>query len=562
MVAVLAPLLTLSGAATWLVSLQDARDQTAARMAGKEVEGKVRPEGAVAYIRQQMTRMPQKVVVLGDSLAHADIHHEPFAKHLELPPRSIARMSIPGSGAPTWYAVLDNHVFGRGHRPEWVVVVAALPSLLQLIPSSPAHRATLHELMDDDDTLLRQRLDEGAPRWWSDLLTARVKAKQLFTRGVRGGAVGWVFGASRPPSVRQTRVDWGSELADRASARVFDRRQIDLHQSRAIVDAIDPRLEALDLSDLPPVADSWLPELLALCRAHGARLAVVKPPMAPTMPPDGWDHTPDALRRDLRALFGDDAVFMDDSRLELSPNGFRDEAHMSEGAARRYGMLVGARLARLAAGERTVADPLPVGFLDHPRLSRVPSDRSAFRSPQPMDSLARTRRFDLSFLRPAADRAIIAGAPFDARCLPFVVIADEVVVPPHADGCWGMMNDDRPGTCFDGTHLWVRTVPEDAALALRPHPTGSCDDGRRWLGAGDRLRWAGLVATEVTFTAVSPDPLDLVLTSGPPPKRKPWRGQRLENHTFALPRQSHTGGLELRNGTGAGPVLLLEAFVP
>jgi len=564
-VAAVAPLVTIALAVVALLSIEDVRDQTASRLAGKEVEGKVRPEGVAAYIRNQMGRGPQHMVVLGDSLAHSDLHHEPLAKHLDLPPRSIARISIPGSGAPTWYAILDNHVFGPGHRPEWVVVVASVPSLMQLTPSSPAQHATLRELMDDDDVLLHQRLDDGTPSLWTDLLTARVKAKQLWTRTVRGGAVGWLYGRHHQPDPSRplrTRIDWGTDVADRASARVFDRRRLDLHQRREIIDTVDPRLEALDLDALPSVADSWLPHLVALCREHGARLALVKPPVSPTMPPEGWDQPDPDLGAQLHAL-GDEVVWLDDSRLAMSPNGYRDEAHMAEALARRYAMLVGARLARITAGDDDGVGRSPrTGMLTHPRLQALPPTRPARPLPEASWGLARTRRFDLTFLKPAADRAIIAGMPFDASCLPLQVRSGDQVVPRHPDGCWGLMNDNQQGTCFDGTHLWVRTQPEDAPIELVAHPTGRCEDGRRWMAAGERLRWTGLATTEVTLTAVSPMPLGLQLVSGPPPMRKSWTGRRLERHTFALPRRGPAGTLELRNPPAGGPVLLLEAFVP
>ena len=562
--AVVAPLLTWASATVGLLSLESFRDQRADRFAGKEVEGKVRPGGVVAYTEQQLARGPQRAVVLGDSLAHSNVHNEPFAKQLGLPPRSVARISIPGSGAPTWYALLDNHVLPAGHPIEWVVVVASLPSLLQQQPASPAQRATLAELMDDDDDLLRERLDGGQPTLWSDLLVARVKAKQLWVEQVRGGSVGWLFGAQRARDTarpNQSRVEWGTEVADRASARVFDRRRLDLHQSRALVDQVDPRLEALQATSLPTVADSWLPDLARLCRERGVRLALVKPPMSPTMPPEGWDRPTDDLVEQLGAVVdGDRVVWLDDSRVDMSPNGFRDEAHMAEGLARRYAMLVAARLARIGAGEPLGADA-GVDLLTDPQLELIPP-AAARPLPGPLPSLARTRRFDLSFLRAAADRAIIAGAPFGAECLPVEVHTGVgELVPAHPDGCWGILNDDRPGTCFDGTHLWVRTQPDDVPIELH-HVTTPCPDGRRWLAPGAALRWPRHGDRSVQLAAVSPAPLSMAITSGPPPQRQTWSSKMLDRRVFRLPRKAPAGMLEVRNAPGAGPVLLLEATTP
>lgn len=552
--ALVVPLLVLAAAAFGLLSLEDLRDRTARRLAGKEVEGKVRPEGVVAYIDQQMGRRPQYAVVVGDSLAHSDVHHEPLAKQLGVHPATIARISIPGSGAATWYAILDNHVFGKGHQPEWIVVVGSLPSLLEMRPASPPHEVTLRALLDGDDPLVEARLQGGAPAWWDDLRIARAKARTRFLDLVRGGSVGWAFGPAETD-----RVEWGAARADLASARVFDERQVDLHLTRSILADVDPRLEVADLDSLPAVRDSWVPDLVALAQRHGARIAFAKPPVSPTMPPEGWDRTTPAMQQGFAEVTaGPEAVFYDDSRLDMSPVGFRDLAHMGEALSRRYGMLLGGRLALGASEAQPGTSVLDRGELDA-REGPVPT------APPSEPGTARTERFDLSFLRPLVDRAILAGFPVSASCLPFVAVQDGEVLPPHPDGCAGVLHDEAPAVCFDGTHLWARADEDGGPVTLERHPTGRCEDGRRWLRPGQALRWKALGSKAIAVQAVSTHPMRMSLDvagSGARPLKRRWGGKHLDRKTFDLPPVARKGVVRLSNQAPQGLVLVLDAKVP
>jgi hypothetical protein len=76
-------------------------------------------------------------------------------------PGTVAKIYVPASRSPAWYAMLSNRVIGGGHKPKLVIVPAALHHMLDT--KMDEQQATLlREQMGPNDAVIEQKAFGGS----------------------------------------------------------------------------------------------------------------------------------------------------------------------------------------------------------------------------------------------------------------------------------------------------------------------------------------------------------------------------------------------------------------
>lgn len=523
-----APLVVLLVGLALIGAYDDPREADKRTRAGAVVNGKtlVPQIGTVArYIELRMRRRP-RVVIFGNSLANTDIQTGSLARDLGLRASDVELFSIPNSNGSHWYAMLKNRVFASGHRPDLVIVLADLRSVLSVKPASQTSLLDLRQHLTDDDETLRGLLGEEDSRY-TTLLTNRSHLRERLLSSARNLSVDLLYHRRAPrPEVSHADTVY-------ALGRALDASRVDVGLHAAVlgrmlgngVDGIG------SVEPPPPVELSALPLLSALAAKHGAMLAVVRPPFAANVPDYLADEVPAVEKQKARDLLTRAGHRLIDLRgVHMGRGHFTDAVHMNDEGSRRFTRVVSRLLrqrgmlgASMPAGVPLV-DPIDARTDDigwrRPVISPsappptlqatlgVPSSPTLEAGPRRMAAMIEPR------LRNLSDPSTVIRTEYLARCSPVRVAEDGVLLPFPNATCTEVISHGRGRYCHMADRLILTASDATAPIVngrsytLALTSSRECDGGA-WLYPGDSLR----LAVDQTRFLGHPGPWDTLWVS-------------------------------------------------
>jgi hypothetical protein len=427
-----------------------------------------------AALDYRLAHTEPAVVALGNSVTAADLDEELLGQLLNVPGQVVAATS-PGSLAPTWFLVLENRVYGNGHRPSEVMVINPLENLLEVQPASELEFDRLTRHMKGPEPALKKRMGAAHPlsAWAWQLRARRARAREDVVHAARDGFVGLVLGA---PDI------------DGAFETVFD-------QPAAVEDHVRvlPVIELDRVRDTHAPDDSFLVDLFDLTDAHGSTLTIVVPP---TLDPGaGVDTATQAAVQSYVAERGGRYV---DLSQGYEPALFKDAYHLDTPGAKRFTRQLASailgedvpegRPERTGKGAATKEGPrppatmpedealvMPVAFVR--TAPEAPPTWTAPESAEPCRWVAETRP------RPGASWARATNAPFTVSVgdRPLTLVSEDV--EPCSDS-WRV----APA----GLRFGAEGDPPALALAWQPAPPLEASVGNTevWVLPGTTATWS------------------------------------------------------------------------
>ena len=217
---------------------------------------------------------PADLVIVGPSFARTDLDPDALGRALARPPLRTTRFAQNLASAPMWYALLKERVYGNGLRPRAVVLVATLDYLLTVRPRA-AHMAGLEEHFAEPDAVVRART--WNTRWPAPLQRAldhRGQLRDPLVAWFRDAPVGWAFADAEAD---------GAALVEAAGQALFGGDRTAKTQVR-LLPVVEEEADGGPADGMVPDATaSYLPDIAALVAANGGRLAIVLPPVAPSV---------------------------------------------------------------------------------------------------------------------------------------------------------------------------------------------------------------------------------------------------------------------------------------
>ncbi len=354
---VLAPAFVLAAFVIGLWTYRDSEERTADLNAGWIFNATVTRDGAVAAINRLLEAKRPRVIVLGPSYANTDISPELLAERMGLERGDVALLSVPNSVGSHWYAILKYRVFEPGHRPEHIIVVSGLQSMLLNTPLTESSRVNLdvHLPPEGGDAVLTERVAHSGALWWGRLKDQRTKVRDA------------IFSVLRDRPVRALaatkRRTLQSDDVRKALDKVFADEVVDpvrLSRNRAVT-AIDTEAHGYDLSVLPKPEASFLGPITELASASGAHITWVRPPMEPGIPAELDDVVPEGFEAAAREVVeGAGGAFLDLRRLPMTEAMFRNADHMNKEGSRRFTLAVAEALRESGWGAPVLYRPRKV----------------------------------------------------------------------------------------------------------------------------------------------------------------------------------------------------------
>ncbi len=350
LLAVVAPVLVIALGLLGTWNHVDAEEARELENAGKTFNHKVADDAASAQMDRMLAHQQPWVLVLGPSYANTDSDPKLLAERLGIPASKVLVIAVPNSVGPHWLAVLKHRVYANGHRPELVVMLSGLQSMLLHTPLTDASMLALLDLLPPEGD---PEVTHRVKRSW-DLQLGRLLEK----RGqVRNAMFGWVRDLPPYLLIRSDDPEAAGFLPEETRAsldRVLADSEMDLalaRQGHAIL-AVDREERAYTPSQLPAPEDSYLQDITRMARANGSRIVWVRPPMSPFIPEQLDDVAPPGVQERAVALVeAAGGRFVDMRGLPMSMEMFKNEDHMNAQGGRRFtAALASALLEADAAG--------------------------------------------------------------------------------------------------------------------------------------------------------------------------------------------------------------------
>lgn len=291
-----------------------------------------------------------QVLLLGNSKTRSDLNPSELEAFLGLAPGSVTALTLHGSNAPVWYAILQNMAYARGCRPRLVVVYGTLDKLLAADVSPDERVRLLAPVLSGDEPVLTAKLRGvgAAPTGaWLRARRAVVERREALLENVAALCVGTVF----PGAAHGTRLEIGRAALDAASDAVFTKSGIE--SGGTVVGPLPTTPAPLPGGARQPVSasDTFLAELAALAQAHGSTLVFVRAPMP--------NETRERAILAIRGLRGGavtlanerGAAFLDLGDQRLPVSAFLDGDHMNAMASTRNTWALARRLEQLGAAQ-------------------------------------------------------------------------------------------------------------------------------------------------------------------------------------------------------------------
>lgn len=299
------------------------------------VERRWTPSDDVAAMDALLNAEEPGILSIGNSKAVTDISPE-IVGAIADPSLAVSRIMVEGSPAPSWYAILRYRVFGGGHHPKLVLVVAMLKPMLQRhITDEHGGAAALARMTqhfaEPDAVIAEKTLGVGGNPLALRASERRSALHGLLMAGVRDVAVRWFFGGGKAaePALKAV-FDVG---APRASAR--GGRAIPVVEARAEESA----------TDLDPAA-SYLADIVALCKENGAQVVFVRTPLSPSF--QKKDDVDARIEQAAITLLNDvGGGYIDMRDLAFPETAFKDGYHLTPAARDAFSRVLVPRLQAL-----------------------------------------------------------------------------------------------------------------------------------------------------------------------------------------------------------------------
>ena len=235
--AIVGPVVIGGATVAGLLSYEDADEAMASRNAGRILNARVlQTSSREAMDRLLAVRRP-RVVVVGPSYANTNVRPAQLAADLGISPDDVVLLSVPNSVGSHWYAILQYRLFAAGHRPDLVVVVSGLQSMLLTQPLTESSYVNLQvQLPEGGDGVIDRKVRGSGALWWARLREQRGKVRtRIF--GAAHRAVWW----------------WHPDRTRAALGRVFDDARIDmsLHRTATPGGGVEPRRAGLHPRSAP-----------------------------------------------------------------------------------------------------------------------------------------------------------------------------------------------------------------------------------------------------------------------------------------------------------------------
>ena len=425
------------------------------------------------------------VVVIGNSITKAGIDPERLAAHLGL---RVELLTVPGSEAPAWYAVVKNIVLRAPRPPRLILVANRADGLLAVSARTEQDQLRLDQLMTAYEPVLAAKVLARDARsvLVAELDRRRNQHRRAILDGLRNVAAALV--GQRP------------EDAVSAHNRVFADHNVDLGLAG---DAWVVPGDA-DVTTDPP--DSLVVDLADLAAKSGIKIAFVNLPSAPGVPDLVTEDQMHALVR----LMNERAIgYVARPKRPMRAAWFSDPVHFRPVGREHYTTFLAKRILKLKLHLPNVAVPAAPLPLRPPTVARTGlprAPRSLPLTPRP-DSCAYDAPPQLVAMVLGFDgpNAPITPGLLQARGLPPawpVTIEDPAGVLHWIPRPWRLRRECRPGS-FAVQPSLLSVVPRGpVTLRVEGQPTVRDPDE----GA---ITW---IVPGTTLTLSATDPWD----DGPP----------------------------------------------
>lgn len=296
------------------------------------------------YLEALSAQQPQ-VVVLGDSMVQENVDAKALASRLG---RSVYSIGYPGSSSAVWYLIVRHEIAGAPAQPQTLVILFRDTMLTQ-----PSHRISpfgnesvdVFASMEDRLVLERAFLNQINPLGWLmeayvPFYTSQGEIQAEVSQALRYGSARWVLGCNR-------------KCVDDAVLTVLARnRMSDATLQQEVVSVESPLYSARALDFNARLEESFLPEIVRLCRENDIELIFVRSRKQyyAGMPaePRGLQTYLDGLQ-DYLASQG--AAYLDmNGDPRLVPSIYTDPVHVSEAGRQVFTQVLADLLApKLAA---------------------------------------------------------------------------------------------------------------------------------------------------------------------------------------------------------------------
>ncbi|MFZ5475864.1 MAG: hypothetical protein ACOZNI_03740 [Myxococcota bacterium] len=286
------------------------------------------------------------VVLLGNSKVGTDLDEKAVAAATGDPGARVVKMNVNGTGAPVWYAILKNRVYGRGAQPKVVVVYATLRSMVQVDVPAGAERAMLDKELGTRDPVIDRKVFgvEHANEEWERVLAHRTALRHGITDTIRDAVVGALFA----PPEGGALLARGRAVSEPALGKVLGTDALtDTRRASAlpIVEIEKPARADTKLD----AEDTLLPDLVALAKENGAEIVFLRAPLASHR--REYDAVePELERKVVEALGAAGAAYVDLRPLGPADVAYRDGVHMTKSGRTRFVPAAIAELKRVGLG--------------------------------------------------------------------------------------------------------------------------------------------------------------------------------------------------------------------
>jgi hypothetical protein len=265
------------------------------------------------------------LVLLGDSMLRFGVDDKALADQLD---NKIYFLSLDGTASTIWYLIIKNNLVVAAHKPEYLIIF-----FRDSMMTVPSYRVTgrYFELVDEvagplDEVLIqRAYIDKMNPlekltESYLPIYGSRWRIRESLDYYVRYSAVRVLLGCDQ-------------SCMDNAMENVFDDQNMDqkfLSDAIAVADDFLYSEEALDFKQ--QIGNSFLPEIIRLCKENGIQLVLVRMPIRrfhdPGTEPAGLNSYMQNLENYLKE---NGVIYVDvDREKDMPITYFEDALHLNE----------------------------------------------------------------------------------------------------------------------------------------------------------------------------------------------------------------------------------------
>lgn len=280
------------------------------------------------YVRRtyakEIDEQKPDIVLLGDSMLRPAVNDEALSQELD---KSILSIGLPGSASTLWYLIVKNNILETQSPPKYLVIF-----FRDSMMTVPGYRVT-GRYFEQIDEFAGPRDEELVKKAYLNQMNPLEKLAEAWfpPYGSR-----WSVRQGLDARIRYTmpgRIGCDQSCMDNAMGIVFGDMNMDPNFLSDALAAADDYLYSKTALDFDQqVGESFLPDLIQLCRERGVQLVLVQMRILRFAAPGS---EPPALReynQKLAAyLAANDVIYFDYSReTSLGREQFDDPLHMNE----------------------------------------------------------------------------------------------------------------------------------------------------------------------------------------------------------------------------------------